>query len=125
MAYKLDGTLPEQAIAGSELIDIYGSKILPTARDALLSILPIVVGYILFQIFVLKQRVRKIIDISRGLLLTFLGLVIFLLGVNGGFMAVGTEIGIQLASMESKLPALIVALLLGLTTVLAEPRSTF
>jgi hypothetical protein len=118
---KLDGTLPEQAIAGSRLIDIDGSKILPTARDALLSILPIVVGYILFQIFVLKQRVRKIIDISRGLLLTFLGLVIFLLGVNGGFMAVGTEIGIQLASMESKLPALIVALLLGLTTVLAEP----
>jgi len=62
-----------------------------------------------------------IIDISRGLVLTYLGLVIFLLGVNGGFMAVGTEIGIQLVSMESKLPALLVALLLGLTTVLAEP----
>lgn len=118
---KLSGALPEQAINGSRLIDIYGSRILPTAWDALLSILPIVAGYILFQIFVLKQKSSMIIDISRGLVLTYLGLVIFLLGVNGGFMAVGTEIGIQLASMESKLPALLVALLLGLTTVLAEP----
>jgi hypothetical protein len=43
------------------------------------------------------------------------------LGINGGFMAVGTQIGIQLASMNSPVPVLIVALLLGLTTVLAEP----
>ena len=37
------------------------------------------------------------------------------------FYAVGTQIGIQLASMNSPVPVLIVALLLGLTTVLAEP----
>lgn len=36
-------------------------------------------------------------------------------------MEVGTQIGIQLASMSSRLPLLLVALLLGLTTVLAEP----
>jgi len=118
---KLDGSLPEQALTGSRLIDIYGSRILPTAWDALISLLPIVAVYIVFQIFVLKQKSSVIVDISRGLLLTYLGLVIFLLGVNGGFMAVGTEIGIQLASLESRLPALLVALLLGLTTVLAEP----
>jgi len=36
-------------------------------------------------------------------------------------MAVGREVGIRLASMDTYLPALFVALLLGLTTVLAEP----
>ena len=60
-------------------------------------------------------------DIARGLFLTFFGLVVFLLGVNGGFMAVGTQLGIQLATMDSKVPVMIVSLFLGLTTVLAEP----
>ncbi|NLG93677.1 MAG: DUF1538 domain-containing protein, partial [Clostridiales bacterium] len=39
----------------------------------------------------------------------------------GGFMAVGMQVGIRLASMDSDVPVLLVALLLGLTTVLAEP----
>jgi len=34
---------------------------------------------------------------------------------------VGTQLGLQLAAMDSDVPVLIVALLLGLTTVLAEP----
>lgn len=36
-------------------------------------------------------------------------------------MAVGTQVGLNLAAMDSKIPVLAVALLLGLTTVLAEP----
>jgi len=36
-------------------------------------------------------------------------------------MAVGTQLGIQLATMDSKVPVMIVSLFLGLTTVLAEP----
>ena len=87
----------------------------------MVSLLPIVVVYILFQVFAFKQRRSRVFDIARGLALTFFGLVVFLLGVNGGFMEVGTRIGIQLASMESKVPTLVTALFLGLATVLAEP----
>lgn len=86
-----------------------------------MSLLPIIVVYVLFQVFSFKQRRSRVIDISRGLLLTFLGLVVFFLGVNGGFMAVGVQTGIQLASMDSSIPVLFIALVLGLTTVLAEP----
>lgn len=118
---KMEGTLPEQTITGANLMDVYGSRLLPLAWESFVSLLPIIVVYVLFQIFSFKHRRSRVIDISRGIFLTFLGLVIFLLGVNGGFMAVGTQIGLQLASIESKVPALFVALLLGLTTVLAEP----
>ncbi|NLG89368.1 MAG: DUF1538 domain-containing protein [Clostridiaceae bacterium] len=118
---KLNGVLPEQTIASSSLHDIYGSKLLPIAWEAFISLLPIIVVYILFQIFILKQRKSRVFDNARGLFLTFFGLVIFLLGVNGGFMAVGTQLGIRLAGMESKVPVMVVSLLLGLTTVLAEP----
>jgi hypothetical protein len=118
---KLNGTLPEQTIISTNLLDIYGSKFLRIVWESFISLLPIIIVYILFQIFAFKHRKSRVFDIARGIVLTFFGLVVFLLGVNGGFMEVGTQIGLQLASMDSYGPVLVVALLLGLTTVLAEP----
>ena len=113
--------LPEADIATSNILDAYGSKLLTIAWESFLSLLPIIIVYILFQIFFFKHKKNKVIDISRGLVFTLVGLIVFLLGVNGGFMEVGAQLGIQLASLDSKIPVLLVALLLGLTTVLAEP----
>lgn len=118
---KLEGALPEADIATSNMLDAYGSKLLSIAWESFLSLLPIIIVYILFQIFFFKHKKNKVIDISRGLVFTLVGLIVFLLGVNGGFMEVGAQLGIQLASLDSKIPVLLVALLLGLTTVLAEP----
>lgn len=119
---KLDGALPAQAITeGVSLSKIYGSRLPTIAWEAFISLVPIIIVYVLFQIISFKQKKSKVFDISRGLIITLVGLIVFLLGVNGGFMAVGREVGIQLASMDSYLPVLLVALLLGLTTVLAEP----
>lgn len=118
---KLEGALPEVDITSTNLLDAYGSKLFHIAWESFLTLLPIIIVYILFQVFFFKHKKKKVIDIVRGIVLTFIGLVVFLLGVNGGFMKVGTQIGIQLASMESSIPVFIVALLLGLTTVLAEP----
>lgn len=118
---KLVGALPETEISNATLWEIYSSKFLHIAWDSFVTLLPIIVTYTVFQIFFFKHKKNKVIDTVRGLVLTFIGLVIFLLGVNGGFMEVGAQLGIQLASMESNAPVLIVALLLGLTTVLSEP----
>lgn len=118
---KLSGKLPETEIADTSLIDAYFSKIAHIAFESLLTLLPIIITFVLFQIFFFKYKKRKVLDITRGISLTFTGLVIFLMGVNGGFMGIGAEIGIKLASMDSKLPLLTVALMLGLSTVLAEP----
>ncbi|NMA25287.1 MAG: DUF1538 domain-containing protein [Clostridiales bacterium] len=118
---KLSGALPESDIAAANLLDVYGSKLLTIAWESFLTLLPIVIAYIVFQVFFLKYKKSRVIDIVRGITLTFAGLVVFLLGVNGGFMAVGARLGMQLASMDSNIPVLLVALLLGLTTVLAEP----
>lgn len=118
---KLDGALPEPEITTSNLWVIYGTKLLHIAWEAFLTLLPILAAYVLFEIFVFKHKRSKVIDTVRGIVLTYVGLVLFLLGVNGGFMEVGTQLGIRLASMDSNFPPLIVAALLGLTTVLAEP----
>lgn len=118
---KLQGTLPEADIKAFSLLETYGSKLLHIAWESSLTLLPIIIAYIIFQIFVFKHKKNKVFDIARGIFLTYGGLVVFLLGVNGGFMDVGAQMGKQLASMESDIPVLLVALLLGLTTVLAEP----
>jgi hypothetical protein len=118
---KLTGALPKADIADTNLLNTYGSKLIHIAWDSFLTLLPIIITYIVFQVFFFKHKKSKVIDIIRGVVITYIGLVVFLLGVNGGFMAVGAQLGLQLASMNSKIPVLLVALLLGLTTVLAEP----
>lgn len=118
---RLNGALPEADITTTTLLYTYGSKLFNIAWESFLTLLPIIIAYIIFQIFFFKHKKSKVIDIIRGIVLTFVGLVVFLLGVNGGFMEVGAQLGIQLASMDSSIPVLLVALLLGLTTVLAEP----
>lgn len=118
---KLSGALPQAEIGSTNLFDVYASKMVHIAAESFLTLLPIIIAYIIFQIFFFKHKKRKVLDIFRGIFFTFIGLVVFLLGVNGGFMEVGARLGIKLASMESSVPSLIVAVLLGLTTVLAEP----
>ena len=118
---KLTGSLPEADISVDTLLEAYGSKLVNIAWESFLTLLPIIIAYIIFQVFFFKHKKNKVIDIIRGLILTYAGLVVFLLGVNGGFMDVGSQLGIQLASLDFDIPVLLVALLLGLTTVLAEP----
>lgn len=118
---KLNGALPEPDISTANLLQSYLSKLGRISWESLMTLLPIIATYVFFQIFSFKHKKSKVIDIARGMVLTYVGLVVFLLGVNGGFMDLGAQLGIQLAAMSSRIPVLLVALLLGLTTVLAEP----
>lgn len=117
----LSGALAEPTKANTDIFGIYASKLLHIAYESFLTLLPIIITYIILQIFFFRHRRGRVIDIVRGIFMTFLGLVIFLLGVNGGFMDVGSQLGMRLASEGSILPIFIVALLLGISTVLAEP----
>lgn len=91
------------------------------ARDVLVALAPILVIFLIFQKVSFKLPKSAIRKILFGMLFTFIGLVLFLLGVNAGFMEVGTAVGYKLASMESKAFIIIVGFLLGMVTILAEP----
>ena len=56
----------------------------------------------------------------KGLVYTFIGLVLFLTGVNAGFMDVGSIVGHDLASLSPWI-VLAVGFILGLVVILAEP----
>lgn len=89
--------------------------------EMLISLAPIAVIFILANIFFFKLPKKEFRKISSGLVLTYIGLVIFMIGVNAGFSELGREVGYQLAGRDNKLPLILVAFVLGFVTILAEP----
>lgn len=65
-----------------------------------------------------KKDLRKLLT---GFAFAFTGLLVFLIGVNAGFMDVGTSIGNNLALLDNKAYIIIIGFVLGVVTILAEP----
>lgn len=84
-------------------------------------LLPIFFLYLLLQIFVFKMPRKNVIKIMVGLFYTMIGLVLFLSGVNVGFMPVGNYLGQQLASYQYPWIIIPIGMLLGYYIVKAEP----
>ena len=82
---------------------------------------PLVVILLVLQKAVFKLQKREFRKMVTGFIYGFIGLVIFLIGVNGGFMDVGTSIGTALALLDNKVPIVIIGFIIGLVTIIAEP----
>lgn len=117
----IKGSLPKTVVKSRDLASLFGDNLIHIAYETILTLLPIILTYAILQIFFLKQKKNRVIGVISGIVMTFIGLVIFLVGINGGFMEVGLQLGIKLSSLDSKIPIIIISLLLGITTVLAEP----
>jgi hypothetical protein len=89
--------------------------------ESIIAMSPLVVILLVLQKAVFKLQKREFHKMVNGFIYAFIGLVIFLIGVNGGFMDVGTSIGRALALMENKVPIVIIGFIIGLVTILAEP----
>lgn len=85
------------------------------------SLLPIVLFFGLFQIAVLKLSKRTLSKILIGLAYTYVGLVLFMTGVNVGFMPAGNYLGQMLGSSENPWVLVPIAMIMGYFIVKAEP----
>lgn len=97
-----------------------GLLILSKVKDVLLALGLIVAFFLVLQFTVLKLSRKRLVQMSIGIIYTFIGLVIFLVAVEVGFMPVGFKIGVQIANFS---PVLLVffGVLIGMVVVLAEP----
>ena len=84
------------------------------------SLLPIIAVFIIFQILSRRYHHRELFRVSFGFVYTYLGLVLFLCGVEVGFAPVGTMLGKQLAA-EQKWLLIPIGMLVGYFIVKAEP----
>lgn len=86
-----------------------------------LSLLPIFLFFMVFQVLMLKLSKRKMQKILVGLVYTYVGLVLFLTGANVGFMPAGNYLGQVLASGRHSEILIPIAMVIGYFIVKAEP----
>ena len=91
-----------------------------TAREVAIALGLIVVFFLVCQIAFLKLPKKRLLRIGVGVIFTYVGLVIFLTGVNVGFMPVGYKLGYTLAQ-GNKVFLVVFGLVVGVLCVLAEP----
>lgn len=92
--------------------------------DVSLALVPLVLFLFFFQFFMLSLTRKKFTDLCIGLLLTFIGLSLFLQGVHVGFLPVGREIGTIAGSWSYKWILIPIGFLLGFVATFAEPAVT-
>ena len=94
--------------------DSYGLEVLS-------SFLPIAGVFVLFQLVSRRYRRRQLKHILVGFVYTFVGLVLFLCGVNIGFSPVGMSLGQDLAASPWRWLLIPLGMLIGYYIVKAEP----
>jgi hypothetical protein len=77
--------------------------------------------FVLFQLVTHRFKRRELIRVGAGLVYTYLGLVLFLCGVNVGFMPAGQFIGATVASGSKPWLLIPIGMLIGYYIVKAEP----
>lgn len=118
---KISGSLEHHEMDTVSLIGPFIHELPIIAGEIIVALLPIILLFLVFQKISFKMSKNSVRKILMGLIFTFVGLVLFLVGVNAGFMDVGTAIGHSIASLDNKAYVVIIAFILGLVTILAEP----
>lgn len=98
---------------------IYGLPVY--LKEVSIAILPILAMFFIMQFATKRYTKTQRSRMLMGFLYTFLGLVLFLTGVNIGFMPVGHHFGSELSGSDSKWLLVPLGMIIGYFIVRAEP----
>ena len=104
-----------------DVVRVFGGSIPAYAREVLVSLLPIAAVFVIFQLLTRRYHRRQLKRIAVGLVYTYVGLVLFLCGVNVGFAPVGSFLGEELAALVFNWILIPIGMLIGYYIVKAEP----
>lgn len=104
----------------STLILNYVGELMPILKEVLISLLPIFVLFVIFSLVTKNVSKRKFIKIVIGLIITIMGLTLFFIGVNVGYMPIAYLLGMKLYN-TSKILLVLIGLVIGFVIVKAEP----
>ena len=90
-------------------------------KEMLISLLPIILFFFIFQIVSLHLHKKTLVKIIIGIIYTYIGLVLFLTGVNVGFMPAGNYLGQVIAGLSYPWIIVPIGMLIGYFIVEAEP----
>ena len=118
-AYSL-GEVPA-VVTTRDVVQVFVHEIPKFAGEVFVSLAPIVVVFVLFQLLTHRYQKRQIMRIAVGMIYTYVGLVLFLCGVDVGFAPVGAFLGKALASLPYNWILVPIGMLIGYYIVKAEP----
>lgn len=104
-----------------ELWSLFAQGFPTYIEEIAISLLPIVVFYGIFQLISKDANKRTLTKIIIGLFYTYIGLVLFLTGVNVGFMPAGNYLGQTMAGLPFAWIIVPIGMIIGYFIVLAEP----
>ena len=111
--------VPDYSVS-SDILSAYLATAAHTIQEVFIALGLIVVFFLICQVTFLRLSRRRLMKIGIGVIFTYIGLVMFLTGVNVGFMPIGYKLGASLAELS---PAVLVIFgtAMGVLVVLAEP----
>ncbi len=117
----LTGSLEKSIYQTDSILAPFLDKLPTLALESAIALSPLLVMFIIFQKVSFKLKKRQLGDILKGFIYSFIGLTLFLIGVNAGFMDVGTLVGYKISAMGNEPLLIAIGFVLGLVTILAEP----
>lgn len=111
--------IPDYSVS-SDIVGSFFHTAFDTCIEVFRALGLIVVFFLICQMLFLKLPRKRLYRIAVGVGFTYVGLILFLTGVNVGFMPIGYKLGYELSQVSE--PFLIVfGLIVGVLVVLAEP----
>ncbi|HWQ79172.1 MAG TPA: DUF1538 domain-containing protein [Anaerovoracaceae bacterium] len=104
-----------------DIFHLFGQGLPKYAEEVAIALSPIIVFFIIFQIFSLKLPKSQVIKMGVGVIYTYLGLVLFLTGVNVGFLPAGSFIGGYIGELSYSWVLIPLGMVMGFSIVAAEP----
>jgi hypothetical protein len=100
---------------------VWIQEVAMTARGVTIAVTPLVLLFLVFQIFLLKLPLRQVADILTGTLIAAVGLFLFLVGVGVAFLPFGRALGAALGALDNHWLFVVIGVLLGFVTAWGEP----
>ena len=112
-------SIPDYSVS-DDILGAFLHTALHTCKEVAIALGLIVIFFLVCQVLFLKLSRRQLYRIAVGVGFTYVGLVLFLTGVNVGFMPIGYKLGYELSRVSDTF-LIVFGLIVGVLVVLAEP----
>ena len=116
---KMDYKLADYDLADNFFLH-YIKLVLEKLKEVGLSIGLLFVCFIIVDRIFLHSTGKQILHLVEGLLIAYLGLVLFLAAVDCTYMGIGYKLGVELSNRSTAI-VILIAFAIGALTVIAEP----
>lgn len=96
-------------------------KFAEVGLNCFISILPLLITFILFQIFFIKMSRKKFFSVLTGIMIAFIGIVFMIFGLEVGFVPIGRAMGIEFAGLSYNWVIVPISFILGFFITKVEP----